>query len=140
MPVAQGPRKSEHPEGGTIKITESVLVSWSVGATTPEICIHSKQVLSFASDRILMLRDASKELRLSPAMWVAAPTLVAWALSGGQLCSTTGLDPKKGFGSQLSPLWMCWIKTQQPLCGYAAGMMLCGSHCKVAAGWRGERW
>ena len=57
-------------------------------------------------------------------MRVAALTLVAWTLYGGQLCSTTGLDlkkgfglldPRKGFGSQLSPLGMCWIETQQAL-------------------------
>ena len=90
-----------------------------------------------------MLRDASKEPRLSPVMRVAALTLVAWALSGGQLCPITGLDfkkgfgwldPKKGFGSQLSPLGMCWIETQQSPCGCATGVVPCGPHCKVAAG------
>ena len=90
-----------------------------------------------------MLRDASKEAMLSPAMRVAALTLVAWTLSGGQLCSITGLDlkkgfglldPRKGFGSQLSPLGMCWIEIQQSPCGCATGVMPCGPHCKVAAG------
>ena len=120
VPVTQGPRKSEHPKGGFIRSPESVLVSWRASATTPDISIHSKQVLSFASVKVLMLRDASKEPRPPPVMRVAALTLVAWTLPGGQLCSITGLDsrkgfgwldPKKGFGSQLSPLGMCWIET-----------------------------
>ena len=143
VPVTQGPRKSEHPKGGPIRSPESVLelVSWRASATTPDIRIHSKQVLGFASGKVLMLRDASKEPRPPPVMRVAALTLVAWTLSGGQLCSTTGLDSKKGFGwldhktgfgSQLSPLGMCWIETQQPPCGCATGVMPCGPHCKVA--------
>ena len=135
--VTHGPRNSEHPAGGSIRSPESVLVSWSASATTPDICIHSKMILSFASVRVLMLREASKEPRLSPVMWVAARTLSAWALSGGQLCSITGLDCRKGFGRldskngfgpQLFSLGMCWIETQHSLCGCATGVMPCGPH------------
>ena len=154
-PSTHGPRKSENPEGGSIRSPDSVLVSWSATATTPDIRIHSMMILSFASVKVLMLSEASKEPTPPPFMRVAALTLVAWMLSGGQVCSTTGLDPKKGsgfqlgctlafelgifgFGSQLSPLGMCWIETQQALaavpCGFVARVMPCGPHCRVAAG------